>query len=173
MMKKEDLIPTDEGGNIILDKDSEITYEPNRLHKARLFSMVKADIQKNADTKTHTAAVLIVRDGKFLVGDRSDGKGICGPGGHAQWGETPEEAANREAQEEFGIKPKNLRPLNGKKFSEGTVYFWTDEFSGNPKTDDEEMFRPRWLTAREIMEQKTLPNFQESVEMYLTQKEDK
>lgn len=131
--------------------------------KATLFE----EIRKSADTKTHTAAVLVVRNGKFLVGDRSDGKGICGPGGHAQWGETPVEAAKREAQEEFGITPKNLRPLNGKSFGNGTVYFWTDEFTGEPRTDDKEMFRPRWVSAQEVKDQKALPNFEESVNLYL------
>lgn len=126
-----------------------------------------AEIKKNADTKTHTAACLIVHNGKFLVGDRSDGKGVCGPGGHAQWGENPKRAAIRESREEFGITPKNLRELNGKKFGEGTVYFWTDEFTGVPKTDDNEMFSPRWLTLQELKKEKMLPNFEESVNLYM------
>lgn len=171
-MRKEDLLPLDENGNLVLDKDSEFSYPVHRVQKAMLFSMVKEDIRKNADTKTHTAAVLVVHNGKFLVGDRSDDKGICGPGGHAQWGETPVEAAKREAWEEFGIRPKNLRPLNGKKFGEGTVYFWTDEFFGEPKTDDKEMFRPRWLSTEEVKRQKALPNFEESIDLYLKQKQE-
>ena len=168
-MRKEDLLPLDENGNLVLDRDPFPTYPANNIKKAVLFG----EIRKNADTKTHTAAVLVVHGGKFLVGDRSDEKGICGPGGHAQWGETPVQAAKREAQEEFGITPKNLRPLNGKKFGEGTVYFWTDEFTGKPKTDDKEMFRPRWLSAKQVRSQKALPNFVESIDLYLKQREER
>ena len=167
-MRKEDLLPLDENGNLVLDGVPLPTYNSNKVRKSKLFD----DIRKNADTKTHSAAVLVVQGGKFLVGDRSDDKGICGPGGHAQWGESPAEAAKREAMEEFGIMPKHLRPLNGKKFGGKTVYFWTDEFIGKPKTDDKEMFRPRWLSAEEIKSQKALPNFEESIDLYLKQREE-
>lgn len=170
MVRKEDLLPVDETGNIVLDRDAEITYRPGMVHKSLLFSDVRDSIRKNADTKTHTAAVLVVQNNRFLVGERSDGKGLCGPGGHAQWGETPRQAAMREAKEEFGITPKNLRKLNDKRFEDGTVYFWTDEFSGEPKTDDQEMFHPRWLTAKQLKNEKLLPNFEESVNLYLDRK---
>lgn len=33
------------------------------------------------------------------------------PGGHVEAGETPEQAAFRETEEEFGISPKELIPL--------------------------------------------------------------
>lgn len=166
-MRKEDLLPKDSKGNIVLDLEPAPTYRMDGIRKGVLFSTVRDEIRKNTDTKRHTAAVLIVRDGRFLVGDRSDGKGLCGPGGHAQWGETPAEAARREAKEEFGITPKNLRPLNSGKFGVNTAYFWTDEFSGEPKTDNEEMFRPRWLSAGELRRQKMHPHFEESVNLYL------
>lgn len=51
-----------------------------------------------------SAATLVVKDGKILVGARLNGEGICGPGGHIEDGETPEQAARREALEEFGIQ---------------------------------------------------------------------
>ena len=52
------------------------------------------------------------------------------------------------------------------------MYFWTDEFSGEPKTDDKEMFRPRWLSTEEVKRQKALPNFEESIDLYLKQKQE-
>ena len=129
-------------------------------------------IRKNADTKTHSAAVLVVRDGKFLVGERSDGRGLCGPGGHAEWGETPQQAAKREAKEEFNIIPLHLRPLNRTKFGNTlskTVYFWTDELKGEPQTDEVEMLHARWLSESELRKRKLLPNFEDSLNRYMEQ----
>lgn len=58
--------------------------------------------------------LLVVRDGKVLVGHRkgSFGAGEYGViGGHVEYGETLEEAVLRELREECGIKVKNLRML--------------------------------------------------------------
>lgn len=57
-------------------------------------------------------AVLIVRDGKFLMLKRrgSHGAGTWAPpGGHVEFGETFEETAAREAEEETGLKLTNIR----------------------------------------------------------------
>ncbi len=64
-----------------------------------------------SDVKKEGVGVLVVKDGKILVGDRRDGKGICGPGGHIEPGEGIQEAAAREALEEFNIIPAELLPL--------------------------------------------------------------
>lgn len=55
--------------------------------------------------------VIVVRDGKVLVGERRDSGLLCGPGGHIEPGETPEDAAAREAMEEFGIYIAGLLPV--------------------------------------------------------------
>ena len=60
--------------------------------------------QDRADGAPTAAATLVVKDGRLLIGDRRNHEGICGPGGHIEDGETPEQAARREAMEEFGIK---------------------------------------------------------------------
>ena len=46
------------------------------------------------------AAVIVIDGGKILCGRRKDDGTICGPGGHVEDGEQPEQAAVREAQEE-------------------------------------------------------------------------
>ena len=51
------------------------------------------------------AAVIVIDGGKILCGRRKDDGTICGPGGHVEDGEQPEQAAVREAQEEFGSHP--------------------------------------------------------------------
>lgn len=56
--------------------------------------------------------VIIIKDGKILLGKRKNahgGGGWCYPGGHLEYGESWEECSCRETMEETGIAIKNLR----------------------------------------------------------------
>ncbi len=56
--------------------------------------------------------VLIFKDEKLLLSERlsSHAAGLyCGPGGHLEFGETPEECAVREVAEETGVEIQNIR----------------------------------------------------------------
>lgn len=114
--------------------------------------------------------VLVVRDGKILTGtriERASRGQICGPGGHIEAGETPEEAARREAHEEFGITCHDLTPLgvqDGGRHGRSAV-FLCRSFSGTPQTDEEEMTAPKWLSPEEIKGQETFPPFLQSLEL--------
>ena len=58
--------------------------------------------------------VIIVKDGKVLLGKRKGGSGTgtwAFPGGHLEYNETFEECAKREVMEEVGIKIKNIQKL--------------------------------------------------------------
>lgn len=115
------------------------------------------------------AAVIIIKDGKILCASRRNNEGICGPGGHAEDGETPEETAVREATEEFNIVPLNLLPVGEYKGSSwqympSMVYF-TDQFSGTPEADGSEMMDERWLSLEELMNEQLFPPFKDSLDM--------
>lgn len=112
----------------------------------------------NADaTDTdYGVGVLVVQDGRFLCGIRQKEGSIGGPGGHIEAGESPEDAAIRETQEEFGITPKGLIPvafLSDLKdpYCPSHVFLCTD-FDGSIKCADGEMTSPGFITAEKMAE---------------------
>ena len=117
--------------------------------------------------------VLVVQDGRFLCGTRLKGGSIGGPGGHIEAGESPEDAAIRETQEEFGITPKDLMPvafLSDLKppYCPSHVFLCTD-FDGSIRCADGEMSSPGLITAEKVAELSTqnperlFPPFAQSV----------
>lgn len=121
--------------------------------------------------------VLVVKDGKILTGTRIDGKHknqICGPGGHIESGETPEDAAIREASEEFGIECKELEPLGtldgGRSYGKSAIFLCT-EYDGEPETDEEEMTDCEWRTIEELSELRLFKPFEQSL-VFLMEKEE-
>lgn len=103
--------------------------------------------------------VLVVQDGRFLCGTRLKGGSVGGPGGHIEVGESPEDAAIRETQEEFGITPKDLMPvafLSDLKppYCPSHVFLCTD-FDGSIQCADGEMTSPGFITAEKVAELST------------------
>ncbi len=123
------------------------------------------------DTSGYTgAAVLVIHDGKVLIGKRSGGEGWCGPGGHIEAGETPEQAAIREAMEEFGILCTGLTEF-ANCGSPDSVYglskqFYCTEFEGDPKADGKELTDARFVFVEELGEYPLFPPFAEAVQKY-------
>lgn len=117
------------------------------------------------------AAVLVIKDGKILCAFRDNHEGICGPGGKIEKGETTEAAAIREAQEEFHVTPINLLPLGDYRDTKGLYLpaklYFTDQYSGSPKADGEEMHNARWMTLQELSKEYLFPPFEESIKMLL------
>lgn len=111
--------------------------------------------------QVRSVGVLCVKDGAILTAVRKAGRGkgtIGGPGGHIEMGESPEDAARREAFEEFHIKPKNLIPLGCGTYEpeqkiKPAIYLCT-EWEGEPETGDGEMGEPMWMTPRVLEEVK-------------------
>lgn len=115
----------------------------------------------NADATdtNHGVGVLVVQDGRFLCGTRLKGGSVGGPGGHIEAGESPEDAAIRETQEEFGITPKDLMPvafLSDLKppYCPSHVFLCTD-FDGSIRCADGEMTSPGFITAEKVAELST------------------
>lgn len=114
----------------------------------------------NTSTQEDTKAcvgVLVVSQGKVLSGTRKTEFGhglICGPGGHIKEGESPKQAAFREAEEEFGISPKELIPLGRGPVEPDTgiqpYIFLCTEYEGEPNCVDGEMADPQFRTLEEI-----------------------
>lgn len=119
-------------------------------------------------------AVFIWRDGTFLMYRRkgSHGEGtISIPGGHLEFGESWEACADREAEEEIGVRIKNIRYLattndimeaDGKHYV--SIWMSADWASGEPQIMEptkveelswhtfqdlpENLFEPCWTNLR-------------------------
>ena len=120
--------------------------------------------------------VLVIQDGKVLAGTRIERNGlgkVCGPSGSIEAGETPEEAAIREAYEEFRIICRDLVPLGvqdtGGRYGKSAIFMCSD-FSGAPKADEKEMTSAKWIYPREIDEAGAYPPFYRSLELLPTEK---
>lgn len=127
--------------------------------------------QNDSTVEPEGAAVIVVRDGRILCGRRSDDGSICGPGGHVEPGETPEQAASREVQEEFSISPYNLYHLGKYKGSTplylpSNVYL-TTSYAGDVQTDGQEMSNARWMTLEELDGENLFPPFKAGLEMLI------
>lgn len=141
-------------------------WEKSRKSMSFSFSELLNTEQLKKNQKPTGCGVIVVQDGKILAGRRieSNGRGrLCGPGGNIEDGETPEEAAVREAQEEFGITCNSLKPL-GVLGGESAVFLCTD-FTGTPTTDEKEMTDPRWMDIDAISQAESFPPFYYSLEL--------
>ena len=134
----------------------------------RMFSIEgKANREPVEKGQLKGCGVLVVQDGKILCGTRIErgGRGkLCGPGGHIEPGEAPNEAAHREASEEFGIECEKLIPLGTLKDGSSAIFMCT-EFTGTPEPDEEEMTDAQWLTIDELREENLFGPFEESLDL--------
>lgn len=166
------------------DGDIEIDMPGSRLHTGEKViikdtegdagdgaeTIIVEGVSENGDGADYpAAAVIIIKDGKILCASRRNNEGVCGPGGHVEEGEEPEDTAAREAMEEFNIVPLNLQPLGEYKGGTGSylpsMVYWTDQFSGTPEADGDEMLNARWMTLEELQSQLLYPPFEASLNM--------
>lgn len=113
----------------------------------------------SASEKPGSVGVLVIGKGKVLTGTRNNDFGyglICGPGGKIESGETPEQAAFRETEEEFGIRPKFLIPIGRCPYDpeggpEPHLFLCTD-YEGELDCTDLEMRDATFRTLDELEE---------------------
>jgi 8-oxo-dGTP pyrophosphatase MutT (NUDIX family) len=127
----------------------------------------KDDMEMDEAVTPTGCGVLVVKDGKILVGNRKDNGLLCGPGGHIEEGEKAEEAAIRETREEFGINIAETIPITvisgmPDEYCPTQVYLCT-EFYGNPLAFNDEMENARFESVSEIMEQEMFLPFELSI----------
>ena len=101
--------------------------------------------------------VFVFRDDEILLIDKKTGLGkgkVNAPGGKVDPGETPEQAAVRECQEELGIRVSELEYCGQHRFQfvDGySIHVWvyrTTEFAGEPVETREAA--PRWTRLDRI-----------------------
>lgn len=120
------------------------------------------DNNTHSDSKGGSVGILVVsEDGKILTGTRHNDFGyglICGPGGHIDPGETPEEAAIRESEEEFGIRPIDIELIGHGPEEPDTGLaphiFLCTKYEGELECADLEMTNPQFRDIDEIRELK-------------------
>lgn len=104
--------------------------------------------------------LFLLREGEVLLAMKKRGFGAGkwnGPGGKADPGETPLQAAVRECQEEVGVTPRNLRAAgelafympHDPEFGGHLAHVFTaTEWDGEPHETEE--MRPQWFKLDEI-----------------------
>ncbi len=123
-------------------------------------------------SQSRGVGVLVIKDGKVLTGTRTDGKGICGPGGHIEPGEHPEEAARRETEEEFGIIPLELIPIgqtSGRQPELDSLVFLCTSYEQHPRADNEEMTDSRFMSLADLLsgDMKLFVPFEDSLNLLI------
>lgn len=134
--------------------------------------MAKGDMEMDAVTPTG-CGVIVIKDGKILIGERKDNGLVCGPGGHIEMGETPEEAAIRETREEFGINIAETIPLTiisgmPAEYCSSQVFLCT-EFYGTPISFNTEMENARFEPVASLLKKKMFLPFELSIRELLNQ----
>lgn len=87
------------------------------------------------------------------------------PGGKVESGESPTEAAVREAKEEIGVDVKLRKPFFSGEFQHNEqIFLWHGylaETSGKPKVMEQKFSELDWLTASELDDVDLAPNLRQ------------
>lgn len=121
--------------------------------------------------------VVMVKDGKILLGrrhadpDKADSAfrsagEWCIPGGKLDWGESLEDAAIREVQEETGITINSPRVVSVHNTKNEHAHFVTvglvaEEWEGEPQVmEPDEMVEWAWFDLNDLPQPRYFPSFQ-------------
>ncbi|PIR97910.1 MAG: ADP-ribose pyrophosphatase [Candidatus Colwellbacteria bacterium CG10_big_fil_rev_8_21_14_0_10_42_22] len=116
----------------------------------------KLYLAKLLGKKRHTAYVLLEKEGKFLLVQESTSgiRGLWGlPGGGIDGGESPEQAAEREVEEESGFDVELIRKIaeiQDKKRNSVRHIFLGKIKSGELRIDKREHIDAGWFSKEEM-----------------------
>lgn len=119
------------------------------------------ETQKHTQNPRIGVGVIVIHDGKVLLGKRKGSHGAgewSFPGGHLEFGETVESCAFRELSEETGLKAlsAHMGPWVNDIFEEKhyvTLFVFVDKFEG-----DLELLEPHKCERWEWFEGNAIPN---------------
>ncbi len=122
--------------------------------------------------KAQVVAIVIERDGRFLLGKRHPSKKSaphywCPPSGGIEAGETQEQAAVREAREELGVKVEPLCKLGelDTHDKKGRMHWWQVRLlEGEPSLANDEHTELRWVSLDEM--KRLEPVFPEDYDLF-------
>lgn len=160
-------VPLSKGGSNLKRNLEVISRTENR----KKGNKTDEDEIKNIPIVPTGCGVIVVKDGKILVGNRKDTGLVCGAGGHMEQGETPEDAAIRETREEFGIYVAELIPitiLSGmpQEYCDSQIFLCTEYF-GEPVAFNSEMENARFESIHDLMLQDLFLPFELSLEKFI------
>ena len=144
-----------------MDPEEKAKAAQSRQNKAkdREDSLRTDDNNSHLEDQKGSVGVIVVNGGRILNGTRHNDFGyglVCGPGGHIEDGETPEQAAFRETKEEFGITPESLMWLGQGPEEKDTglkpYLFLCTDYYGTPNCEDLEMTGAKFSTIEELNE---------------------
>ena len=111
--------------------------------------------------------VMIKREGKVLLQLRkgAHGEGTwCFPGGHMEYGETPEQTAEREAKEEINVEIKNAKVvgvtndiMHSEKKHYITLFVEAEYAGGEARINDSSVSEIKWFSPNELPQPLFLP----------------
>lgn len=171
--------------NDILDGEEEWHDISERMHQNNGESNETSNTALSAEKKHNSiestmeadsiepvgVGIMVFKDGMLLVGERKDNGLICGPGGHIEEGETPEQAAVRESREEFGIDVEELIPLTFlEDMPEGycsSHIFLCTKFENEPVAYNDEMTNARFEPVDQIKGYELFLPFRLSIDILL------
>lgn len=111
---------------------------------------------------TELAGNLIVDDGNILLLYRDDEQHWEVPGGKVEDGESPTEAAVREAREEIGVEVELQKPFFSGEFQHsGEVYLWHGYLASideDPKLQESRFSRMEWIEPSDLDDLDLAPN---------------
>lgn len=151
-------------------EDEELPQQSDDQFEQLLASLDKKEHADSAGIPTGVG-VIVVKDGKILVGNRDDTNEVGGPGGHIEDWEDAEQAARRETEEEFGIEIEDLTPLCflsdlPKQYGISEVFLST-RFKNSPQTNTQEMRNNRFTELSDLKNEVLYEPFKQSLEKLL------